>query len=295
MHNRSQNGGLMLALVLAVLLPQYIFATGWRSAYLPGSALALSLAGSGTALTPQVELASINPVHVWGETVESVDYSRLQMFGDLKSHNLRWQGNYRKRPTQFELRSVTEAGLELRNGPTKDPLGKFSARYFSAAVFRGAQLGPVQLGLGLTYAYQRMYEYAASSLTVAIGASSNISKWLRLGGAVSGFGIAQKLHVEKPDLPLRVNLGAALQMPWQGGVLAADAVYDSETNWHPSIAYQHTGGFFSFTTGVRLYEEELLITGGAELRHGKWSLAYAIGYQNAALGQPQMFSFKRKF
>jgi hypothetical protein len=286
----------LLVLLLAVLLPQYIFATGWRSAYLPGSALALSLAEGGAALSPHIELTSMNPAHVWGETVESVNYSHLQMFGDLSSHNLRWHGNYRNRPTQFELRSVAEVGLELRGStPTSEPLGEFSARYLSASVFRGAQLGRIKFGLGVTYAYQRIYEYAASSLTLTFGASSNISHWLSWGGAVQGLGTTQKLHVQKAELPLRINLGIASKLPWRAGLLAVDAIYEPLTDWRPNFAYYHTVEFFSISAGVRMFEDEPMITGGAELRHGKWSLAYAIGYQIEALGQPQMFSFRRKF
>ncbi|MFC1481870.1 hypothetical protein ACFL6E_06475 [Candidatus Neomarinimicrobiota bacterium] len=296
MRGNSNSHIALLVLSMAVLIPQYILATGWRSAYLPGSALALSLAEGGTALSHQVELASVNPVHVWGETVESINYSHLQMFGDLSSHNLRWHGNYRNQPTQFELRSVAEVGLELRGStPTSEPLGEFSARYLSASIFRGAQLRHFKLGLGVTYAYQRIYEYAASSLTIAFGASGNIANWLRWGAALQGLGTAQKLHVEKAELPLRISLGLASKLPWEGGLLAVDAIFEPVTNWRPSISYYHSTGFYSIAAGVRIFEDEPMFTGGAELRHGKWSLAYAIGFQTVALGQPQMFSFRRKF
>lgn len=286
---------ILLVLSLVLLLPRYGAATGGRSAYLPGSALALALAESGAAFAGRSDLTSVNPAHVWGTTFESINYGHLQMFGDLASHNLRWHGNYRNRPTQLELRSVIEDALELRNSPTEEPLGEFSARYLSASVFRGVQVGDIKFGVGVTYAYQRIYEYAASSLTFAFGSSGNITNWLSWGAAVQGLGVAQKLHIEPVDLPLRINLGVASQLPWAPGLLMVDAIYDPLTKWRPSLAYIHSGGFYSISAGVRIFEDESMFTGGVELHHGKWILAYGIGFQNAALGQPQMFSFKRKF
>ena len=247
-NRRSRSHSLALVLSMSAMLPLCIFATGWRSAYLPGSALALSLAEGGTAFSHQIELASLNPAHVWGETVESVNYSHLQMFGDLYSHNLRWHGTYHNQPTQFELRSVAEAGLELRGlTPTSEPLGEFSARYLSASIFRGAQLGRIKFGLGITYAYQRIYEYAASSLTLSFGAASDITNWLRWGAAVQGLGTGQKLHEQKAILPRRFNLGVAAALPWRAGTLAIDAIYEPLTNWRPSFAYYYNGGFFSIS------------------------------------------------
>ena len=159
-----------MALLLCLLSDPSLKALGWRANYLPASATALSLAGGGRALPSAITLTTVNPAHVWGERREAVEYGYLRMFGDLAGHTLRWHGPWRTKPLQLVLRSMVEDGIELRGEvPTADPLAYFSARMLSATILRGWTVGATQLGLATTFAYQRIFNYAASGLWLSAG------------------------------------------------------------------------------------------------------------------------------
>ncbi|UCD36720.1 MAG: hypothetical protein JSW54_07700 [Fidelibacterota bacterium] len=271
-------------------------ALGWRASYLPGSASALALATGGTALPGDMSLTGISPVHVWGSEREILEFGYLRMFGDLAGYGVRWQSTWRQRPLQFLLRSMAEDDIELRSEiPTAEPLALFSARLITATVMRGWRLGATSLGLGLTLAYQRVFEYSARGAWLSAGWQGEPLPWLRWSLTVCNLGAGEALNTRVDPVAPRVGLGLALKTPLWGSYISSDLWYDEQHQLIPSMAWQGSGQVMRLAAGVRWQSETILLTAGFRLTHHRWMLSYAYGYQNGTLGQPHMVSLSREF
>lgn len=286
---------LLIALLTGLTVVQPLAALGWRSYHLPGSASALALASGGIALPGDIGLTSLSPVHVWGLAGEAVEFGYLRMFGDLAGYGLRWHSAWRDRPVQLLLRSLTEDKIELRGEvPTAEPLAFFSARLLSATLVRGWRLGATNLGLGVTFAYQRIFEYSAAGLWLSAGWQGEPLPWLRWSLTVSNLGIGEALYRERDPVATRAGAGVAVKTPLGGSYLSLDLWWDKQQGLVPILAWRGSGQVVRLMAGVRWEMDTPLLTAGFRLAYHRWTVSYAYGYQNRALGQPNMFSLSRR-
>ena len=285
-----------LVLLLAGLaLTQSLSALGWRAHHLPGSATALALAGGGAALPGNMTLATLNPAHVWGLEGEAVEFGYLRMFGDLAGYGVKWQTAWRARPMQLVLRSTVEEDLELRNDvPTAEPLAYFSARLLSATLLRGWRLGTTNLGLGITFAYQRMYEYSARGLWLSAGWQGEPLPWLRWSLTINNLGLGEALYHERDPVALRAGAGLAVKTPLRGSYLSLDLWLDEQQGLVPCLAWQGSGQVIRLSAGIRWEAGAPLLAAGFQLSYHRWVISYAYGYQDRALGKPYMLSLSRQ-
>lgn len=241
-----------------------------------------------------IDLIRVNPAHLWGQESEALAVGYLRMFGDLRGFVARWHGSYRRQPTQLLLRSMVEGDIELRSDiPTSEPLALFAARYMSASLFRGWRFGTTNLGLGVTVAYQRMYDYSARGVWLTAGVRGNLMPKLAWGLVVSNLGVGEELIQTRESPGPRTSAGLAWETPLWGSVLSLDMHYDGEYGLWRSVGWQSAGDFFRVTAGVRWTEGAPLLAAGFQLTHRSWQVSYAYGYQNKALGQPQMLNLAR--
>ncbi|UCH10980.1 MAG: hypothetical protein JSU61_03575 [Fidelibacterota bacterium] len=283
-----------IVIALGLTLVQSISALGWRASYLPGSAMALALAGGGTALPENMSLTSLSPAHVWGAERETVEFGYLRMFGDLAGYSVRWQDIWRDRPVQLALRSMIEDDIELRDDiPTAEPLAFFSARLLSASLIRGWKLGPTTLGLSATLAYQRIYEYSAYGAWVSAGWHGELGPWLRWNLTVANLGTGEALNRNKDSVAPRRGAGVAIKTPLPGSYLALDLWHDEQGRLIPSVAWQTGRERIHLTAGMRWESEAPLLAAGFQLFYRRWTIGYATGYQSTILGQPHMFTIAR--
>ena len=278
----------------ALVLVHSLSALGWRAHHLPGSAIALALAGGGAALPGNMTLTTVNPAHVWGLEGEAVEFGYLRMFGDLAGYGVKWQTAWRARPMQLILRSTVEEDLEIRGDvPTTEPLAYFSARLLSATLLRGWRLGTTNLGLGITFAYQRMYEYSARGLWLSAGWQGEPLPWLRWSLTLNNLGLGKALYHERDPVALRAGAGVAVKTPLRGSYLSLDLWFDEQQGLVPCLAWQSSGEVMRLNAGIRWEAGALLLAAGFQLTYHRWVVSYAYGYQDRALGQPYMLSLSR--
>ena len=293
--DRSVQCWFLIPLLGGLVLVQSLSALGWRAHHLPGSATALALAGGGAALPGNMALTTVNPAHVWGLEGEAVEFGYLRMFGDLAGYGLKWQTPWRARPVQLVLRSMAEDGIELRGDvPTAEPLAYFSARLLSATFLRGWRLGATDLGLGITFAYQRTYEYSARGLWLSAGWQGEPLPWLRWSLTLSNLGLGEALYRERDLVATRAGAGVAVKTPLGGSYLSLDLWFDDQQGLVPCLAWQGSGQVVRFIAGVRWGTVDVLVAAGFQLAYHRWAVSYAYGYQDRALGQPHMLSLSRR-
>ncbi len=281
-------------LTLCLVLWQPLEALGWRAGYLPGSAQVLALAGGGLAVPADLELTTVNPAHLFGSDGESLEYGYLRMFGGLGGHTLRWQGHYRGRPTQLGLRSLSDDRLELRGEvPTAEPLAYFGAYLVTATVRRGYRLGSTTLGIGLTGAYQRIFHYSARGLWLTAGWRGAFSPALSWGLAAHNLGFGGTLNAEAELPGARLGAGLAYHTAFLASTIGVDLWYDGRYGAWPVLSWQAGSQVLRLYAGLRWLPGAVLVSAGCRLTHHRWSLTYAVGYQEAALGLPQMLTVGR--
>ncbi|MFC1547480.1 hypothetical protein ACFL5M_03015 [Candidatus Neomarinimicrobiota bacterium] len=283
-----------VALLLSLMAVHSLLALGWRASYLPGSAMALALGGGGAAHPYNIALTMANPVHVWGLDGEALEVGHLRMFGDLKGYNLRWHRTVKDRPLQLVLHSMVEDEIELRSDiPTAQPLGYFSARLMTASIIRGWQLGGIRIGVNLTGAYQRIFEYSAWGTWMSAGIQGEPLPWMRWGLTVSNLGFATVLNVESESVIPRLGAALAVKTPLQSSYLSLDLWGDEYRGFVPAISWRGSGSVLGLTAGVRWEKDTPLITAGIDISYHQWTIAYAYGYQETTLGQPHLLSLGR--
>ena len=284
-----------LALVV-LALAQSLSALGWRANYLPASASALALSGGGRALPGSATLSMVNPAHLWGSRAEELELGYLRMFGGLVGYGIRWHGASRDRPTELMLRSLVEDDLELRSTvPTAEPLALFSARMLSATLMRGWPLGNTRLGLGLTVAYQRVFEYAGRGVWLSAGWQGELLPWLRWGLTVSSLGLGETLVPGgKAEVLQAAGAGLAIKTPLWGSYLALDLAWEPDRGAVPTVAWQTTGSILQLALSIRWGGDAPLLAAGFQWEYRRWVVAYAYAYQSSALGQPHMITLKRR-
>jgi hypothetical protein len=282
------------SLIMGMAMIQSVSALGWRASHLPVSATALALAGGGAALPGNMSLSALNPAHVWGAERETVEFGYLRMFGDLAGYGVQWQSTWRARPVQLALRSLVEDGIELRGEvPTAEPLALFSARFLSASLIRGWRLGPTTLGLSLTMAYQRIYEYSAYGAWLSAGWHGEPWPWLRWSITLANLGVSETLNLNRDPVTRRLGAGVAIKTPLQGSYIALDLWHDERGRLIPNLAWQTRKEIINLTAGIRWESEAPLLTAGFQLSLRRWTISYAAGYQSTTLGQPHMLSIGR--
>ncbi|MFB0515628.1 MAG: hypothetical protein ACETWG_03380 [Candidatus Neomarinimicrobiota bacterium] len=285
---------ILTTILIGLTAVQSLFALGWRASHLPGSATALALAGSGTALPGDISLSTVSPAHVWGLGREAVEFGYLRMFGDLVGYGVRWQSYRRSRPVQLILRSMTEDEIELRGEvPTAEPLAYFSARLLSVTLIQGWRLGTTKLGWGLTFAYQRIFEYSARGLWLSAGWQGEALLWLRWGLTVTNLGVGEALDQERDPVALRAGAGVAVKTPLKKSYLSFDLWFDEQQGILPSAGWHCSGRFLRLMAGIRWENTAPLLAVGFQLVYRRWAVSSAYGYQNRALGQPYMVSLSR--
>ncbi len=285
----------LIAWLSTLMMMQSLSALGWRAYHLPGSATALALVGGGAALPGNISLTLVNPAHVWGLEGEAVEFGGLRMFGNLRGYDLRWQHSWRGKPVQLILRSLSEDDLELRGEvPTAEPLAYFSTHLLSATFLRGWRLGTNDLGLGLTLAYQRTFEYSARGVWLSIGCQGELLPWLRYSFTVNNLGIGETLNRKRDEVATRMGAGLAIRTPLAGSYLSLDLWLDDQQDLIPYLAWQSSGEVLRFLAGVRWKEDVYLVATGIQLIHQRWAVSYAYGYEDQSLGQPQMLSLSRQ-
>ncbi len=284
--------GLALALWLS---SSPLGALGWQASQLPGSAVALALAGGGLAVPADIGLSAVNPAHLFGRERETLEYGYLRMFADLGGHTIRWHGLLRGAPTQLSLRSLADDDLELRSEiPTAEPLAYFGARLLTISVLRGYKLGATRLGVQLTGAYQRIFTYSASALWLSAGWRGSFSPALSWGLTVRNLGFGEALQTARESPVGRLGAGLALNTNLFNSTLGVDLWYDGRYGAWPVVTWQGGTRAFRLYTGLRIIPEGRLLSAGFRFSHRRWTLAYAVGYQEAALGLPQMLTVERQ-
>jgi len=294
-RNKPGRQRLLAAILTGLLAVQPLSALGWRASHLPGSATALALAGGGAALPSDITLATVSPVHVWGLEGEALEFGYLRMFGDLTGYGVKWQSSWRAKPIQLIFRSMAEDEIELRGDvPTAEPLAFFSARLLSASLVRGWRLGASHLGLGLTFAYQRIFEYAARGLWLSAGWQGEPLPWLRWSLTVNNLGMGEALYRKRDPVAFRAGAGLAIKTPLLGSYLSLDLWLDEQQGMVPCLGWHGSGRIVRLIAGLRWGTDAPLLTAGFQLSYHRWAVSYAYGYQDHALGQPHMVSLSRR-
>lgn len=295
---RTTHIPLILGFVLLVSAKP-LSGSGWRTGYLPSSSVSIGLAGGGIALPAQISLSQVNVAHIRGIDGEYLEYSNLRMFAGLGGNSIRWRLPNNDYPTMVHIGSISDDDIELRDGPSSEPLGYFGVRLITAAVARSFAVGGGFIGISITGAYQQIYIYSARSAWLSLGWQQQLTPWLRVGASIRNLGFSEPMNTAEESLKPQAGLGIALKLPWADSWISGDALYEQisavESVITPIIALQSGIDNLKFYVGLRIAPHETLYTAGVQLSHKQWVAGYGYGYQNGTLGNPQMVSFGWRF
>jgi len=179
----------------------------------------------------------------------------------------------------LNLQAMHSGELEYRNAiPTEEPLSTFEYTLFDFGGAHARQFGPLTLGLGAEFLYERTLNASAAGLSLNLATAYTLHEKILLGAGLRHFGITGKLDTEASALPGEVWLDLQLQLPqialiteWNSGSLplAAGARMGLADNFeilagfqlepaeptlkiHPSAGF--TAAWNSFTFGSAIYQ-----------------------------------------
>ncbi len=181
--------------------------------------------------------------------------------------------------THLSLQAMNSGDLELRDGiPTVEPLSTFQYNLFNTGGAYARNMGPLVVGLGAEFIYERTLNASAAGLSLNLATAYELNERLLLSAGVRHAGSTGDLDQENTELPTEVwaqldaaydnlniygelnngsipsALGISYALLNKFELIAGLQVISAEPDveFHPSIGF--TADWDSFTIGYAIYQ-----------------------------------------
>ncbi len=285
-------------LVLIGLLAGSIAAQGTSSGLsilkVPTNALQASLGAAAVTSQGSPSAASLNPASIVVDDQRlSIHFTHTSWFEGISAQHL-----LVSLPTPFGrfylrtgMSSIPDIEVRTQPGP---PASTFSAR---TAVF-GAGWGTsltdgIVLGGAASYYYDRLYDVEATGLAGSIGLlATGLMEQLTIGASVTDLGSVSGYKGTTSDLPTRVTVGAAYDLPLGDFTFVPAMSYQSVRSGASGI---HAGGSISYAFltvrgTIRTGETAQLGSVGASVSYQGLAVEYALVPFASGLGSGHFIS-----
>jgi hypothetical protein len=219
------------------------------------------------------------------DPVPQLTLSGARLFAGEQHTALAWTTRAGRAGLTLHLLYSGLSGIEVREGPTPEPLARTSA-YDLVGGFSGAlQLaGGLDVGVGVKLLYEKLDLADAFGVALDAGVQARIPclEWLRAGVAVRNLGRIGAFETERLSLPWSVAAGLALARPVHLGEWGLTAGFDL---WRPADDFTQLrlGAEAAFQAlrlraGHRRGRGWNTFSAGAGFTTGPWRLDYAYTF-----------------
>lgn len=288
---------LMVALSLSIVPPDGPRAVGAQSTYPEAGTYALTLLNGGlgpvgSALAEGLTAwpgAGADAVY-WNPAAAArlgprLELSGARLFGEADQTALAWTTRLGRVGLNVQLHYSGLDGIEVREGPTPEPLTLTSAYDLVGAFSGGIRLTEgLDAGLGVKLLYEKLDLVDAFGVAVDIGTRLVIPgmDWLQAGLAVRNLGRMGAFETERPRLPWTVAFGLALTEPRSLGDWSLQTGFDL---WRPAddwtqlrLGLEAAHQALRLRLGHRLGKGWNTLSAGAGFVRRGWRLDYAYTY-----------------
>jgi hypothetical protein len=208
-----------------------------------------------------------------------------RLFGEAEQTALAWATRVGRAGLSVQLHYSGLNGIEVREGPTPEPLALTSAYDLVGTVSGALRLAEgLDAGLGVKLLYEKLD--LADAFGVALDAGVQVVlprlSWLRAGLAVRNIGRMGAFETERPRLPWTSAFGLALTEPYRLGTWSLRAGFDL---WRPAddwtqlrLGVEAAHQALRLRLGHRLGEGWNTLSAGAGFVHRSWRLDYAYTF-----------------
>ncbi len=219
------------------------------------------------------------------DPVPQLTLSGARLFADERQTALAWTTRAGRVGLTLHLLYSGVSGIEVRDGPTPEPLAYTSAYDLVGGVSGALRLaGGLDVGVGVKLLYEKLDLSDAFGMALDVGLQAPIPhlEWLRAGVAVRNLGRMGAFETERPRLPWSMAAGLALAAPLHLGEWGITAGFDL---WRPADDFtQLRFGVEAAFQALRLRAGHRLGRGwntfstGAGFTSGPWRLDYAYTF-----------------
>jgi len=250
-----------------------------------------ALADGLTAWRGTAEAVHWNPAAVVGSPTgdgawQEISLAGATLYGDERLTSLIWGRGSARGGIACEVSYSGISGIEVRDGPTAEPLALTSAHDIAAALTGGLSFsGGLSIGISVRGLYEKLYRYDAFGAALDAGLQLPLpgsEGLLRAGLAVRNLGRMGRLDQERLQLPWSVAGGIALARPLTFGSVTVRAGADL---WKPSddwaqfrFGVQARSSPLIFRAGTRQGKNWHIVTAGLGLCFGAWTIDYSYEY-----------------
>jgi hypothetical protein len=223
-----------------------------------------------------------------------------QWFQDASLEHFSLATNWKKNTLGLIFTISQISNLELREGPTTEPLGSFDAHDLVLGI-SFARKERENLGIGATFKllYERIYTSSVTGFSIDAGLLYYIREDWKIGFAISDIGQPMGYEEESFSLPAQYKLGTSCLKKMEkikGNLgIGFDLVKpnDSKLKIHTGVEYNYNQ-IASLRLGYQLGYDEKSISFGFGVNYKKYSLDYAFVPYSSNLGNSHRFSLNLK-
>jgi hypothetical protein len=261
----------------------------------------VALSEAVTASSSDITTAYYNPAALNSFTGNNqVAFMYNSYFQDVSqgflSAGFKMNGN---RALGFYLASGNIANIDRRGDvPTPDPLGQFDENNLLAAGLFAQKIGPVNTGLALKYAYEKIDYASAKAIMIDIGGQMPLTDELTAGLALKNLGTKPKFVDTSYDLPRDYRLGLSYKpIKFQGHLeCLSDLVVanDSRPKYNFGVEYADQK-LYAIRAGYGFPYDSRSISLGGGLNYKQFKFDYAFVPYKHDLGSTHRFTVLAAF
>ena len=249
-----------------------------------------------------------NPAGLADLKNSEITFMHNQFFQDISLEHFSLALKWKKNTLGFLFTLSQVSNLELREGPTSEPLGYFDAHDLAIGIsLARKERENLSLGATLKLLYERIYSSSTTGYSIDGGFLFQINQNWNFGFAISDLGQQMGYEEENFSLPTQYKLGVSYSKNIKeinGNLMSTlDFVkMDDNLKVRTGVEYNYKeicalrlGYQFNYRIGYKFGYNERGISLGFGVNYKIYSLDYAFVPYSSDLGNSHRFSLNLKF
>ena len=144
--------------------------------------------------------------------------------------------------------------------------------------------------MAIRYLSIQLYDEYSDGFAMDLTISKSINDKYTLGAAVLNIGRMNEMYKQKPELPIRVLLGAQIEMDFESIENKLSFIVEKSTlidEFIFRISDYIRYNKLQFMLGSQYTKNNVSVSGGVNITLGNYTIGYAVNIGSQALGIPQ--------